>query len=391
MSETGAEARPGPGPGPGPLRVRGSRPGWSGGDRRLRAGLPGRPGRAGRGGDPGRRLPGDPAQPLRPRTTDPGPEDLTAAEAGAIAEAFSVAGVRIWGVSGTFNAVHPDPKVRAAGIAGCRAVIARAPELGAEVVTLCTGTRDPDDMWRAHPDNASPAAWHDLRATLDELIPAAAAAGVRLGIEPELGNVVVDAAHADRLLTELGSDARHLAVVLDPANLLTPATLDRQETILRAAFELLGPAVAAVHAKDVAAPDADPASVVPGLLAAGTGAMDYDLVLELHAALPAPAPLIAQDLTAADARRVHDFLAAGAARAAVPRSQPRRPDLPRARRSARADPRLRPARQHRAAAGRAARSRRRPPPAAGPDRRRSPRRPSSRRPRPASSRVDQSG
>ena len=159
--------------------------------------------------------------------------------------------MRIWGVSGTFNAAHPDPQVRAAGIVGCRAVIARAPELGAEVVTLCTGTRDPDDMWRAHPDNASPAAWHDLRTTLDELIPAAAAAGVRLGIEPELGNVVVDAGHADRLLIELGDDARHLAVVLDPANLLTPATLARQESILRAAFELLGPAVAAVHAKDV--------------------------------------------------------------------------------------------------------------------------------------------
>ena len=85
-------------------------------------------------------------------------QELRAAEAGAIATAFSVAGVRIWGVSGTFNAVHPDPEARAAGIAGCRVVIQRASELGAEVVTLCTGTRDPDDMWRAHPDNASPAA-----------------------------------------------------------------------------------------------------------------------------------------------------------------------------------------------------------------------------------------
>ena len=43
--------------------------------------------------------------------------------------------------------------------------------------------------------------------------------------------------------------------------------------------------------------------------------MDYDLVLELHAALAAP--LIAQDLTAQDAARVHGFLAAGAARAAL--------------------------------------------------------------------------
>ena len=245
-------------------------------------------------------------------TLDP---TLTGAEAGAIASAFSVAGVRIWGVSGTFNAVHPDPSVRAAGISGCLAVIARAPQLGAEVVTLCTGTRDPDDMWRAHPDNSSSAAWHDLRATLDQLIPAAAAAGVRLGIEPEPGNVVVDAAHTHRLLTELGADADRLAVVLDPANLLTPATLDRQEPILRAAFDRLGPSVAAVHAKDVPPLDAEPVVAAPGLCAAGLGAMDYDLVLELHAGLPRPVPLIAQDLTPEDARRVHDFLASGAARA----------------------------------------------------------------------------
>jgi sugar phosphate isomerase/epimerase len=240
---------------------------------------------------------------------------LTAAEAGSIASAFSVAGVRIWGISGTFNAIHPDPRVRAAGIAGCLAVIARAPQLGAEVVTLCSGTLDPDDMWRAHPDNSTAVAWRELRATLDELIPAAAAAGVRLGIEPEPGNVVVDAAHADRLLTELGADADRLAVVLDPANLLTPATLDRQEAVLRAAFDRLGPWVAAVHAKDVPSPDAGPDSVAPGLCAAGLGAMDYDLVLELRAGLPRPVPLIAQDLTPEDARRVHDFLAAGASRA----------------------------------------------------------------------------
>jgi sugar phosphate isomerase/epimerase len=243
-------------------------------------------------------------------------QSLSAGEAADIAEAFAVAGVRIWGVSGTFNAIHPDPSARAAGVAGCRAVIARAPELGAEMVTLCTGTRDPEDMWRSHPDNTSAAAWADLRATLDELIPAAADAGVRLGIEPEPGNVVVDAASAHRLLRELGDDARHLAVVLDPANLLTSATLDRQESILRAAFDRLGPAVAAVHAKDVRAPGAETPSRPTGLVAAGHGAMAYDLILELHATLPQRVPVIAQDLTPDDARRVHDFLADAAARAA---------------------------------------------------------------------------
>jgi sugar phosphate isomerase/epimerase len=175
------------------------------------------------------------------------------------------------------------------------------------VLTLCTGTRDPDDMWRAHPDNRSAAAWHDLRATLDRLVPVASAAGVRLGVEPEPGNVVVDARSARRLLDELGDDARHLAVVLDPANLVTPATAADQQRILTEAFDLLGPATAALHAKDV---------VTSGYAAAGSGALDYDLVLRLHAGLPAPVPVIAQDLVPDDARRVHDFLAAHATRAA---------------------------------------------------------------------------
>lgn len=231
---------------------------------------------------------------------------LTEADATAIAGAFAVARVRVWGLSGTFNAIHPDHTIRADGLTGCLAVIERAPALGAEVVTLCTGTRDPDNMWRAHPDNGSPASWHTLRATLDQLIPAAAAAGVRLGIEPEPGNVIVDATAAQRLLTELGDDARHISIVLDPANLLSVETIDQQEAILRSAFDRLGPATSAMHAKDV---------VAAGYSAPGVGAMDYALVMELHAALPHPVPVIAQDLTADDAGRVHAFLAAHAAQA----------------------------------------------------------------------------
>jgi hypothetical protein len=36
--------------------------------------------------------------------------------------------------------------------------------------------------------------------------------------------------------------------------------------------------------------------------------MDYDLVMRLYRALPRPVPIIAQDLTADDAGRVHAFL-----------------------------------------------------------------------------------
>lgn len=217
----------------------------------------------------------------------------------AIRAAFNAHRLNVWGLSGTFNATHPDPVVRSAGIEGCLAVIRAAPAMGAAAVTLCTGTRDPLDMWRHHPDNVRPDAWFDLRATLDLLVPAASEAGVLLGIEPEVGNVVRDAPTARRLLDQLGADARHLTIVLDPANLLTPATLPTQTGVLREAFDLLGDRIGCVHAKDVAA---------DGAVACGLGGLDYGLIAELHAMLPHDPPVIAQDLAAGDAARVVGFL-----------------------------------------------------------------------------------
>lgn len=224
---------------------------------------------------------------------------LTDAEAGAIAADFKDAGVRIWGLSGTFNAIHPDEAVRAVGIEACRTNVLRAATMGAEVVTLCSGTRDAGNMWRAHPDNAGPGAWRDLRETLDRLIPTAAGAGVRLGIEPEAGNVIRDAEAALRLFGEIGEDARHLAIVLDPANLLTVETLPQQERLLSHAFGVLGGWTVGIHAKDV---------VASGYAAPGVGGMDYGLVMRLHAGLPRAVPVIAQSLVAEDAPRVAAFL-----------------------------------------------------------------------------------
>ena len=162
--------------------------------------------------------------------------DVGRAEVAAVRRAFDRAGVAIPSVSATFNVIHPDPERRAAQTSRAVRLIGLVPELGAEVVTLCSGTRDPDDMWRAHPGNLAEDAWTDLRRTLDVLLEAASEAGVRLGIEPEPGNVVRDARTAGRLLGELGHDAP-VGIVLDPANLLSPETVWRQSEILAEAAE----------------------------------------------------------------------------------------------------------------------------------------------------------
>jgi sugar phosphate isomerase/epimerase len=227
--------------------------------------------------------------------SDDGP-DFAAARA-----AFTGAGVDIWSVSATFNTIDPDEHHRRVNTEAAVRLIGHAPQLGAGVVTLCSGTRDEANMWRAHPDNSSPAAWSDLRATLDQLLPAAAAVGVRLGIEPEPGNVITDAAVAAKLLAELGGDAEHVGIVLDPANLITPQTAPQQARILDEAFALLGGHVVGLHAKDVVA-DGE-------FAAAGLGALDYNHIAQLHSRLDHPVPVIVQDTTEADAVRVRAFLA----------------------------------------------------------------------------------
>ena len=223
-----------------------------------------------------------------------------------IRSAFEARAVRIWGLSCTYNLVHPDLALRDEYTARAEWLIGRAPELGAEVVTLCSGTRDAEDMWRAHPSNSSPEAWAELRTSLDKLLPAAEGAGVRLGIEPEPGNIVADAARARDLLAELGNDARLIGIVLDPANLVTPATAPDQDRILRHAFGVLGAETVALHAKDVVSTGA--------YAAAGLGQLDYDLVFELHAALPASVPVIVQDSNEADVPRTRRFLLSSALR-----------------------------------------------------------------------------
>jgi sugar phosphate isomerase/epimerase len=216
---------------------------------------------------------------------------------GRVRASFDAVGVAIPSVSVTYNVVHPDKELRERQTEAAVELIGRIPSLGADVATLCSGTRDPANMWRSHPDNARPDAWSDLRATLDVLLDAAVTAGIRLGVEPEPGNIVRNAPLAARLLDELGPDAP-IGIIFDPANLLSPATIAQQNEVLTDATDMLGTRIIGAHAKDV---------VESGYAAAGAGMMDYHLVFRLLSRV-APVPLIAQDVAESDAARVHDDL-----------------------------------------------------------------------------------
>jgi sugar phosphate isomerase/epimerase len=206
--------------------------------------------------------------------------------AARVREAVAARGLEMAAVSGTCNLAHPDPRERRRCGERLAALITAAPALGTRVVTVCTGTRDPQDMWRAHPDNATPGAWRDALEQLAGALAVAEAHGVVVAMEPEPGNVVRDAPAARRALDELRSP--NLAIVVDAANLVPIRRLGEQAGILRAAFELLGDALVLAHAKDVR-PDG-------AVVAAGRGALDYGLYVRLLREAGYDGPLVLHGL-----------------------------------------------------------------------------------------------
>src|SRR5436305_14788112 len=102
-----------------------------------------------------------------------------------IREASISRGIEIAAVSGTYNMIHPDLKVRQTGLRRLRTLASACHGMGTSVITLCTGTRDPENMWRWHPENASPQAWSDLLSSMEAAVRIAEEEQVTLAFEPE--------------------------------------------------------------------------------------------------------------------------------------------------------------------------------------------------------------
>lgn len=226
------------------------------------------------------------------------PEHIAPDAAQAVASAARDSCIEITAVSGTYNMVHPDLRVREAGHARLEALAQACAGMGTQLITLCTGTRDPDDQWRAHPDNHGLAAWRDLLQSMEIAVAIAEKYQLYLGIEPELANVVSSAQRARDLMDQLASP--RLRIVLDPANLFEVATLDAQRNTVAQAIDLLADRIAMGHAKD---------RYADGRFAtAGQGVLDYPHYLAQLKAVGFDGPLIAHGLAASEAAGVAHFL-----------------------------------------------------------------------------------
>ena len=202
---------------------------------------------------------------------DPVPETMTR----KIRRAAELNGIQIAAVSGTFNMAHPAASFRRDGLRRLGNLISWAGGSGVPVVTLCSGSRDPVDMWREHRESSSPQAWNDFVDTLTPALAAAEAVGVTLAIEPEPANVVNGAPAARRLLDQLHS--AHLKLILDPANLADGNSPASDWQLLAESVDLLAVDTVLVHAKD---------RLVNGpVCPAGQGVVDFSRFLRrLHLA-----------------------------------------------------------------------------------------------------------
>lgn len=230
----------------------------------------------------------------------PMPERIDAATCDEIRKQLLDRQITIAAISGTFNMIHPDTDTRRDGLRRLSVLASACRRMGTSIITLCTGTRDPEDMWRRHPANDLPDAWRDLGVSLREALKSADEFDVTLAFEPEVANVIDSARKARRLLDEMASP--RLKVVIDPANLFHHGELPRMREILDEAFELLGKDIVIAHAKDLSH-DGE-----AGHEAAGKGVLDYDRYISGLRAIGFEGPLVLHGLSESQVPECLTFL-----------------------------------------------------------------------------------
>jgi sugar phosphate isomerase/epimerase len=235
------------------------------------------------------------------------PDSIPDRVAAAVSSSATRHEVEIVALSGTYNMIHPDPAVRACGHQRLEALAAAASAISTRLITLCTGTRDADDQWRAHPENDAPSAWADLVVSIETAVAIADRHDIDLGIEPELANVVNSAAKARRLIDEIRSP--RLKIVLDPANLFEKETIERQRDVVSAAIDLLADRIVMGHAKDRSATGA--------FATVGKGVLDYPHYLARLKAVGFDGSLVTHGLAPSEATEVAAFLGRTLAEAGV--------------------------------------------------------------------------
>lgn len=197
--------------------------------------------------------------------------------------------IRICALSGTFNMIDPDEKKRKEGLQNFEVLCEIAEKLEIPIVTLCTGSKNTESMWKSHPKNHSQEAWKDIIESMEIALKSAEKHNIILAVETEASNVIDTPEKARKLLDIINN--KHLKILMDGANLFHPGQSRQMKEILEKSFAFLGNDIVLAHAKDLA--DNEELSFV----AAGEGILDFELYVKLLKEYQYDGPLIMHGLS----------------------------------------------------------------------------------------------
>ena len=146
--------------------------------------------------------------------------------------------------------VGGTPARRREGAGRLRAFVRTAAALGAGSAYVRPGSLDARGAWRPHRGNRSIETREQLVRSLQEVVPAAESAGVRLALEAHVLSPVWSAAVAREVLD--GVDSPALGFNADPVNLIERwEDAQSPAAVVDEMFRLLGDRLVCAHLKDV--------------------------------------------------------------------------------------------------------------------------------------------
>jgi sugar phosphate isomerase/epimerase len=218
-----------------------------------------------------------------------------------ISASLAQEGIKIAGLYGYFNVVHPDAAKRKEGEDRMAFLLANWKRLGSPIVATETGTLNRESEWAESPENETEAGYQQCRAAIGRLVGLAKKSGAVVAIEPYWRNIIGSAERTQRLFRDESSSS--LKLIMDPCNYFRKEDFPYMESILKDIFKRVGKHTVLAHAKDV-----KPSATGTDLPAAGQGVLDYPLYLRLLAGLNRDLYLALEHLTLEEVKASRDYV-----------------------------------------------------------------------------------
>lgn len=208
--------------------------------------------------------------------------------------------ISIDAISGTFNMIDPDDDLLEENRKRFEILCEIAHFLNIPIITLCTGSRNPESKWKWSDENTTTNSWNILLETTEAILKHAQKFDIILGVEIEASNIINTPLKAKQYFDFFQS--KHLKIVMDYANLITSKNVEHSKIILHTAFSLLGKEICLAHGKDFIYSDHI------SFVAPGEGMLDYKEYISYLKSYQYNGPFIMHGLNAHQVKKSVSYL-----------------------------------------------------------------------------------